>query len=96
MTRRVHFRPEAAAEVLETRDWYEQRQPGLGAAFRATLDRAIEKIAENPSHFRRVHGGTRRGLLDRFPYAVYFRLDDEDVIVLAVHGRQHPRNWQTR
>jgi hypothetical protein len=33
----------------------------------------MEKIAENPSRFRRVHGETRRALLDRFPYAVYFR-----------------------
>lgn len=96
MTRRVHFRPEAAAEALATRDWYEGRQPGLGTAFRAALDAVIEKIAENPSHFRRVHDETRRALLDRFPYAVYFRSEDEDVIVLAVHGRQHPRNWQTR
>lgn len=96
MTRRVHFRPEAVAEAVETRDWYEHRQPGLGAAFRAALDVVIEGIATSPSRFRQVHGDTRRALLDRFPYAVYFRVDNEDVIVLAVHGRQHPRNWQTR
>jgi plasmid stabilization system protein ParE len=96
VTHRVRFRPEAAGEALETRQWYEHRQPGLGTAFRRALDTVVEKIAENPSRFRRVHGETRRALLDRFPYAVYFRFNDEEVIVLAVHGRQHPRNWQRR
>jgi plasmid stabilization system protein ParE len=96
VTRRVVFRPEAAAEALETRDWYESRQPGLGAAFRKCLDDAIGRLAKEPSRFRRVSGETRRALLDRFPYAVYFRATSGGVVVLAVHGRQHPRNWQRR
>ena len=96
MSRRVSFRPEAEAEALETRDWYEGRRPGLGAAFRAALDETIERLADNPMQFRLVRGGTRRAILNRFPYAVYFRLDGNDVVVLAVHGRQHPRRWQSR
>ena len=96
MTRRVVFRPEAVAEALDTRDWYESRQRGLGAAFRKCLDDAIEQLAKEPSRFRRVRGETRRALLDRFPYAVYFRETADGVVVLAVHGRQHPRNWQRR
>ena len=96
MTRRVVFRPEAAAEALDTRNWYEGRQPGLGVAFRKCLDDAIERLAKDPSQFRRVSGETRRALLDRFPYAVYFRATADDVVVLAVHGRQHPLNWQQR
>jgi hypothetical protein len=27
---------------------------------------------------------------------VYFRLDGNDIVVLAIHGRQHPRRWQSR
>ncbi|PYR04319.1 MAG: hypothetical protein DMF99_32175 [Acidobacteria bacterium] len=96
VNRRVSFRPEAAAETLETRQWYEARQPGLGAAFRAALDNTIEHVVENPLLFQRARGDTRRALLNRFPYAVYFRMIGEDIVVLAVHGRQHPRRWQAR
>ena len=96
MNRRVSFRPEAEAETLDTRDWYEGRQPGLGAAFRASLDQTLERVAENPMLFRRVRAETRRALLERFPYAVYFRVVGDDIVVLAVHGRQHPRRWQSR
>jgi hypothetical protein len=53
-------------------------------------------MADNPVAFPCVHGETRRAVLSRFPYAVYFRVDAEDVVVLAVHGRQHPSHWQQR
>ena len=96
MSRRVSFRPEAEAEALETRDWYEGRRPGLGAEFRAALEVTIERIGDNPMQFRLVRGETRRVVLNRFPYAVYFRVTDKDIVVLAVHGRQHPRRWQSR
>jgi plasmid stabilization system protein ParE len=96
VSHRVSFRPEAEAEALETRDWYEGRQAGLGAEFRAALDETIERIADGPMQFRVVRGETRRAILSRFPYAVYFRAAGDDVVVLAVHGRQHPRRWQYR
>lgn len=89
MNRRVSFRPEAEAEALETRDWYEGRQPGLGTTFRAALDETVQRAIENPLLYRRVRGETRRAILTRFPYAVYFRLVGDDILVLAVHGRQH-------
>jgi plasmid stabilization system protein ParE len=96
VNRRVSFRSEAEAEVLETRDWYEGRRPGLGAEFRAALDEAIERLADNPMQFRLVRGETRRAILNRFPYAVYFRAIDKEIVILAIHGRQQPRQWKSR
>jgi plasmid stabilization system protein ParE len=96
VNRCVSFRPEAEAEALETRNWYEGRRPGLGAEFRTALDETIERIADNPMQFRLVRAETRRAILNRFPYAVYFRVTGNGVVVLAVHGRQHPRRWQSR
>lgn len=96
MTRRVSLRPEAEVEALETRDWYEARRPGLGAEFRMALDQTIDRIAANPMLFQRVRGETRRAILERFPYAVYFRAVEDDIVILAVHRRQHPRRWQSR
>ena len=36
--------------------------------------------------FPRGGGETRRAILNRFPYAVYFRVAGDDIVVLAVHG----------
>jgi plasmid stabilization system protein ParE len=94
--RRVDFRPQAEAEVVETRDWYEGRRNGLGAEFRAALEETIDRIAANPLMYPTVHEETRRAILERFPYAVYFRVAGDDIVVLAVHGRQNPRRWRLR
>ena len=96
MNRRVEFRPQAAAEAVEVREWYEGWRAGLGGRFATALTEAIERIAANPLLYLRVRGETRRAVLTRFSYAVYFRESGNDVVVLAVHGRQHPRRWQSR
>lgn len=92
----VRFRPEAQAEATETRGWYEQRQARLGEAFTTELAEIVSRMSENPFQFRRVRGEIRRAVLSRFPYAVYFRTNETEIIVLAVHGRQHPVRWQSR
>lgn len=92
----MRFRPEAQAEATETRQWYEQRQAGLGDAFTTELAKTVGVISANPLMFGPVLGDIRRGMLSRFPYAVYFRVTDTEIIVLAVHGRQNPARWQSR
>ena len=63
----------------------------------SNLDHAVECIASNPLAFPAVHGETRRAVVRRFPYGVYFRVIGDDVVVTAVmHGRRLPRRWQSR
>jgi plasmid stabilization system protein ParE len=61
------------------------------------LQAAFDRILENPGSFPVVHRETRRALLRRFPYAVFFRLIGERALVLAVfHGRRDPKTWMLR
>ena len=96
MSLQVVFRPQAEGEALEVRHWYESRSSGLGEQFSDALEVLIGRIAEAPFGFPRIHGETRRAVLRRFPYAIYFRVDGDLVVVLSIHGRQHPSNWQSR
>jgi hypothetical protein len=43
---RVRFGPEAEAELQDAAHWYEDRHLGLGLAFLAAIDRAIEGIVQ--------------------------------------------------
>jgi plasmid stabilization system protein ParE len=92
----VVFRPQAEDEVIEAREWYEARRAGLGREFGQEVDSLIARIVGNPVAFPRVHNETRRAVLSRFPYAIYFRVSPHAVVVLAVHGRQHPSRWKRR
>jgi len=96
VTRAPVFRPQAEDEALNVRRWYEARRIGLGEEFGAEVDAAVARIVESPLAFPRVRGETRRAVLTRFPYALYFRVTDEHIVVLAVHGRQDPARWQRR
>ena len=97
MTPRLVLRPQAEAEILDARDWYEEQRPGLGGAFATEVDSGLGRIVEAPLAYPRVHGETRRALLRRFPYAIYFHAMPDEIVVLAIiHGRRHPGTWQSR
>ena len=97
MTPRLVFRPQAELELLDARGWYEEQRPSLGGTFAAAVDTALAGIVRNPLAYPRVHGETRRALVQRFRYAVYVRVIGDELVVLAVmHGRRLPRRWQLR
>lgn len=93
----IVVRPAAAADIDEAFLWYEGQRPGLGHEFLAAAQRLIDAVARHPLRYPIVRRDTRRALLRRFPYAVYFRVYGEVIVVVAcMHGRRSPRRWQAR
>jgi Zn-dependent protease len=43
-----------------------------------------------------ILGRIRRLVLSRFPYAIYFREQGTEILVITLHGRQDPRHWKQR
>jgi plasmid stabilization system protein ParE len=64
--RRLRFNPLAEAEILEAARWYEDRSPGLGAAFVDAVRDATATVLEAPKRWRLVRG-TRRYLMGEIP-----------------------------
>ncbi len=95
--RSVVVQPEAEQETDEAVAWYEEREPGLGLRLLHDLDVAYAAIARRPELFQPVGDGFRRALLHTFPYAVFFELDGEAVVVHSVfHCARNPAIWQSR
>lgn len=91
------IRPAAAADIEDAFLWYEAQRPGLGEEFRESLRDSLSRIAENPRFYQVLHRNTRRILLERFPYAVYYREFPELIVVVAcMHGRRDPKRWRSR
>ena len=54
-------------------------------------------VAERPLSYPLVHRNTRRALMTRFPFGIYFRVEQTQIVVVAViHGSRHPHRWQSR
>jgi toxin ParE1/3/4 len=94
---KVILREEARSEVLDAFAWYEERRSGLGVEFRDALDATVARVLRHPLAYAAGDRGLRRALISRFPYAVYFRIyPDAMVIVGVMHGRRHPKLLKTR
>jgi toxin ParE1/3/4 len=97
MTYRVIVRPEAAREVQEAFDWYEGRSEGLGLEFLRAADACLASVRRNPSAFPKVHKGVRRVLMRKFPYALFYLIEEESIVVVACfHARRDPIDWLRR
>src|SRR5436309_13073865 len=97
MKRRLHVRPEAQLDIDEAVSWYDDKQLGLGGRCYSEVSHLLERIEDHPLHFPVLESGVRRGLLNVFPYAVYFKVGDEEITVLTVlHQSRDPRVWRSR
>jgi plasmid stabilization system protein ParE len=93
----VVLRLEARLEFAEAFDWYERQRPGLGRDLAACVEQAFIRIAQTPELGERVFRHVRRVVVHRFPYSVYYTVEPERIVVIAVfHGRRDPRVWQAR
>ena len=97
MDRPVIVSPEAQEDLAEIRAWYEDRRPGLGPAFLDSVGRAFDRIGRSPASFEIALHDVRMASTPRFPYIIYFRSVEDDLVVIGVfHNRRDPRAWRSR
>lgn len=93
----VIFRPEAEEDLLAAYGWYQEKQAGLGEEFLRCVEAVLHQISRYPEANACVHREIRRGLTRRFPYGVFYIIEAEKAIVLAVfHASRNPRAWRRR
>jgi plasmid stabilization system protein ParE len=91
----VIFTQAARRELIEAQDWYEGEAIGLGRRFRQAIDALIERMSDDPRQFPAVFRNVRRALLRRFPYALFFVVEDDALVVIACfHASRDPSHWQ--
>jgi plasmid stabilization system protein ParE len=91
------LRPAAAADVEEAFSWYEQQRLGLGREFLDAVDAGLREIAAYPLRQAVIFRDTRRFLVKRFPYAVFYRVYPTAIVVVAcMRGRRDPLRWKRR
>ena len=89
--------PAARADLRDAQSWYERQSPGLGARFRAAVDEQMRRLEDDPMRFPQVLEDIHRVRLNRFPYALFFRVVGDNVAVMACfHARRDPLIWPTR
>lgn len=96
VTPRFVFHAGAIEDLRDARDWYDEQRQGLGDELGAT-NAALDRIVGNPNLYPEVIPGSRRCVLTRFPYGLFYRVRAIRIEVLAVfHHRRNPNVWRQR
>lgn len=83
------IKPEASHDISDAYAWYKSERPGLRKNFADAFEQACERVLFDPESFAAVVGFVRWVPLKRFPHGVYFLVEADRVVVLAVlHGRR--------
>lgn len=77
--------------------FYERQAAGLGEAFLNAVGQAMERAITAPNSGVPVQEGIRKQLVRRFPFSVFYQIEDDGIFVLAVmHQARHPDYWRDR
>ena len=97
MAAEVILTPEAAQDVADAYDWYEECRYGLGEEFLGCIDACVQRICRTPELYPKVHEEYRRALVRRFPYALFYEYADGTVTLFSVfQTSQRADKWRER
>jgi len=92
VNRAVIIGPRAEQDIEKARQWYEKQQIGLGDRFLQEISQAMVFLKSDADRFPLYHLRFRRILLQRFPYKIFFILEDERTLVFRVlHAKREHR-----
>jgi plasmid stabilization system protein ParE len=97
VTYRLLVRRQAKHDLRNSAKWYERQLTGLGREFVAEVEAVLDRISESPLLYQPVYRDVRRALTRRFPYGVFYRIDQDDIVVFAIlHLHRDVKSWQDR
>ncbi len=76
-------------------DFYEKRNRGLGEYFEDSIYSDIESLRVYAGIHRKVHG-YHRLLSKRFPYAIYYEIEEDSVRIRAILDCRKNPTWISR
>ena len=97
MSYRLLIKPEAELDLEDTYNWYEKQNRGLGSEFIRVVDASLANIQRNPLAYPLIYKQVRRKLVRRFPYAIFYLVNQDAIAIIAVfHAQRAPKQWQKR
>lgn len=97
MTYALLYLPEVEEDAVAGYLWYQGKSPGLGEEFLRMFYACSSELLRNPMLYPKVYNEFKRRLLRRFPYAIYYVVEDDRIVVFGLfHCARDPRTIKTK
>ena len=93
----IEISEEAEFDFDKSYDYYYEISPNLADAFFKSIDTCFKIIQESPLSYQVIHKGIRRFTLKRFPFVIYYLVDNYIIKIIAIfHTSRNPKVWTER
>jgi len=87
----LQFLPEVEDDVMAAYVWYNAKADAIAEDFLRVFYASAYEITQYPLLYLNVHKNFRRRLIRQFPYALYFTINNNTVIVFGLfHCARNP------
>lgn len=96
---KVLISEDAESDIDDAYIWYELQRKKLGDSFIRNINSALRQIKRNPYLYPMVYLDIRKHLINKFPYCVYFYVDETDnslKVISVLHNSRNPNIWKFR
>ena len=94
---KIHLIPEAYNDLKEARKWYRSQNATLPKRLNSQIKITMEYLRSMPTAHTIRYNDVRIANIAIFPYAVHYIIENDTIIVLAVHHVAiNPEKWTRR
>ena len=93
MSYKIKLLPIVHKDLRKAKKWYHKKSELLAKEFKTEVDKEIDYIEEYPEHYQRKYKELRQSLVTRFPYAIFYLVEEKQkrIIVFGVlHTSRNP------
>jgi len=89
----IRILPAARHDLVDGFHFYEMQAEGIGRYFLDTLYSDIESLRINAGVHPLSMGSYHRLLSKRFPYSIYYRVEENSVLIYAILDNRRNPEW---
>lgn len=93
MSYNIKLLPIVHTDLRKAKKWYHDKNETLSKEFKIEVNKEIDYIGEYPDHYQLKYKELRQSLVARFPYAVFYLVEEEQkrIIIFGVlHTSRDP------
>ncbi len=99
MKYKIKLLPIVYKDLQNAKKWYKTKSDFLAKEFKIEVNKEIDYIGVNPEHYQRKYKVLRQSLVMRFPYAIFYLVEEKQkqiVVFGVIHTSRNPKIISSR